>query len=92
HPAVRQAVVTVASRTPDDQYLAAYVVGDAPGRRELRAHLAEHLPEHMIPVITTLPSLPLTPNGKVDRAALPAPDLDAVTGQTPYTAPRDEIE
>ena len=51
--------------------LAAYVVGEA-DPEALRAALARHLPEYMIPAYwTRLAALPLTPNGKVDRRALP---------------------
>ena len=46
----------------------------------------------MIPsVIQILDRLPLTEQGKVDRAALPAPDLDAPAADA-YRAPRTPIE
>jgi amino acid adenylation domain-containing protein len=39
----------------------------------LRAHLADRLPEHMVPpVLLSWQALPLTTNGKLDRAALEA--------------------
>ncbi|WP_189978574.1 non-ribosomal peptide synthetase [Streptomyces termitum] len=73
HPAVSAAVVTAR-----DDRLAAYVTAPAgapaPDPAALRAHLADRLPEHMVPAtVTPLDTLPLTPGGKVDRAALPAP-------------------
>jgi acyl-CoA synthetase (AMP-forming)/AMP-acid ligase II len=54
--------------------LMAYVV-PAAGRildtSQLRAALAERLPDYMLPhQIVSLGALPLTPNGKVDREAL----------------------
>ncbi|MFB7618778.1 amino acid adenylation domain-containing protein [Kitasatospora sp. NPDC056181] len=80
-PGVDRAVVTVRPDGSGDSVLCAYCV-PAPGgtldRRELRRHLAGHLPTFMIPAhFTELPALPLTPNGKVDVAALPAPRADA---------------
>lgn len=59
---------------------------------QLRDHLKETLPEHMIPsrwVMIT--QMPLTQNGKVDRGALPKPDeLPKNVGE--YVAPRTQLE
>ncbi|MGF2687335.1 amino acid adenylation domain-containing protein [Marinobacter sp. DUT-3] len=73
HPSVRQAAVVVHQAA-----LAAYWVTrdgcqvDAAG---LRAHLAERLPEYMVPTwYQPMTELPLNSNGKVDRKALPQPD------------------
>ncbi|SDJ27948.1 amino acid adenylation domain-containing protein [Lentzea albidocapillata subsp. violacea] len=85
HPAVTSCVVTV-----HDDRLAAYVTvdGTPPSYAELRAFLAETLPEHMIPATATvLAVIPLTVNGKVDRAALPAPDFDSVRDTGTHVAP-----
>ncbi|MEU6622903.1 amino acid adenylation domain-containing protein [Streptomyces litmocidini] len=85
HPAVTQAVVTV-----HEKRLAAYVVvGRQTDPDEIRRHVAERLPEHLVPTyLTTLDRLPVTPNGKIDKRALPAPTT--VLGTT--RAPRDETE
>jgi amino acid adenylation domain-containing protein len=75
HPMVRDAVVALR----DSRSLVAYVVPEAESQQDvlepaLRAHLAERLPEHMVPSrIVALAEIPTNPHGKADRAALPAP-------------------
>jgi amino acid adenylation domain-containing protein len=74
HPGVREAAVLPVERAGEVR-LAAWAVpaGSAPTRAELRAWLAERLPEPMVPSeIALVPALPLTPNGKLDRWALGA--------------------
>ncbi|MFB9440812.1 amino acid adenylation domain-containing protein, partial [Streptomyces showdoensis] len=87
HPQVTQAVVTV-----HEHRLAAYLVTDgtdAPDPAELREHVAERLPEHLVPThVTVLDRLPVTPNGKIDKRALPAPAALLTT----LRAPRDRTE
>ncbi|GHF69741.1 hypothetical protein GCM10018790_54530 [Kitasatospora xanthocidica] len=84
-PELAQACVAVRQDASGEAVLAAYVVpaeGTVLDRRELRRHLAEHLPTVMIPsYLTELPALPLTPNGKVDLAALPEPKADTAGAQ-----------
>ncbi|WP_344977587.1 non-ribosomal peptide synthetase, partial [Salinactinospora qingdaonensis] len=94
-PGVRQAAIAVLESAPGSAALVGYVVGDghsAVEPAELRSRLAEILPAHLVPTaVLTLDSLPLTPNGKVDRAALPAPDWDALASSR-YVAPRSWVE
>jgi amino acid adenylation domain-containing protein len=97
HPAVREAVVVVHARTPADSRLVAYVVpaGEAaPALGDLRAFLADQLPDAMVPAaFVALGALPLTPSGKVDRRALPAPEDAAGAGAGAASVPpRDEVE
>jgi amino acid adenylation domain-containing protein/non-ribosomal peptide synthase protein (TIGR01720 family) len=95
HPRIREVLVTTWERSPGDRQLVAYAVpaGDAPAAHELRAFLAERLPEHMVPAaFVLLPAFPLTPNGKLDRAALPHPDGARPELESAYRAPRNAVE
>ncbi|HEX8355631.1 MAG TPA: condensation domain-containing protein, partial [Pyrinomonadaceae bacterium] len=99
HPGVREAVAAV-SEEGGHRRLVGYVVPvDAEGAREelsageLRRHLSERLPEHMVPsLFVFLDALPLTPNGKVDRKALPAPEAAAQEAGRERAAPRTPDE
>ncbi|HYH83626.1 MAG TPA: non-ribosomal peptide synthetase, partial [Longimicrobium sp.] len=93
HPEVREAVVAAREDVPGDTRLVAYFVGEETvDAQALRAHLAERLPEHMVPAAyVRLDAVPLTPHGKVDRRALPAPDADAYATRG-YEAPVGETE
>ncbi|MDX3249150.1 condensation domain-containing protein, partial [Streptomyces sp. ME18-1-4] len=101
HPAVAR--VSVVARVDggdsgdgSSSRLVAYVVAEPgstpPPPEELRAHLRERLPDHMVPAaFVTLDALPLTPSGKLDRRALPAPTTpDAGESRAPRTA-RQEL-
>ncbi|MFF8377922.1 amino acid adenylation domain-containing protein [Streptomyces sp. NPDC015661] len=80
HPAVTQAVVTV-----HQEQLAAYVVTDG-DPHEIRRHVADRLPDHLVPThLVVLERLPLTPNGKVDKRALPEPVAVTSAGRAPRT-------
>ncbi|MBB4133257.1 non-ribosomal peptide synthetase, partial [Xanthomonas sp. 3075] len=90
---VHEAVV-IARDDSGDKRLVAYLVGDtsAVDLAALRTQLAARLPDHMLPAAyVQLDALPLTPNGKLDRAALPAPDGQALDLQT-YVAPQGDLE
>jgi len=93
HPGVRDAIVIAREFGPQDTRLVAYVIPGgtpAPSARDLRAFVAQTLPEYMVPAaFETLDAFPLTPNGKIDRRKLPAPDAQgASAASTVYVAPR----
>jgi amino acid adenylation domain-containing protein len=95
HPSVRDAVVTAPEDRYGDRRLVAYVVEDAGhpvAVGELRRHLAQTLPDYMVPTgFVVLSALPLTPNGKVDRRALPEPYASPTPVASEPRTPVEEI-
>jgi amino acid adenylation domain-containing protein len=95
HPDVREAVVVSREDGTGDARLVAYVVSQRQGipGHEMRAHLKERLPEHMVPsAFVMLDKLPLTANGKIDRHALPAPGTARPALERAYVAPNSMVE
>ena len=87
---VQQAVVIAREDRPGDKRLVGYVTG-AVDPVEIRAALAERLPEYMVPAaVVVLAALPLTVNGKLDTRALPAPGYQDAGGG--YRAPASPVE
>ena len=96
HPALGTALVVVREDQSGSKRLVAYytlATNVTPTISELRAFLANQLPDYMIPAyFCKLDTLPLTPNGKVDRRALPVPELSRAELSQAYVAPRNEVE
>ena len=85
HPQVNEAAVVAR-----DERLVAYYTGTRIA--DLREHLLRRLPEFMVPALFVhLDALPLSPNGKLDRKALPAPDVEALSAHA-YEAPEGDTE
>ena len=92
-PGLAHVVVVVRELDSGEKRLVAYVVPESAGLdvAELRAHARDTLPDYMVPAaFVPLDALPLTPNGKLDRAAMPEPDFDSVSGYRPPGTPREE--
>jgi len=96
HPDVRSCVVTSSKDKDERVFLIAYVVpqgADGVEREALVGYLRDRLPLAMVPTaFVILDSLPRLPNGKVDRRALPPPELDAISDERSYAAPRTPME
>lgn len=92
---VRQAAVIARSDTLGEKQLVAYVVPDGSDRvtlEKLRAYLRTILPDYAVPArFVLMDHLPLV-NGKVARKALPLPGSARPALDTPFVAPRNELE
>jgi amino acid adenylation domain-containing protein len=93
HPQVRDAVaVTKAAATGDLRLVAYCTVEGELDEDRIRVHLADWLPEFMLPsAIVIVDEFPRTPSGKIDKLLLPDPDL-AGPESTEYIAPRTPLE
>ncbi|HEX8393612.1 MAG TPA: amino acid adenylation domain-containing protein [Longimicrobium sp.] len=76
HPGVREAAVLARpDATGENRLIAWYTGGETVEAAALRAHLAERLPDYMVPAaFVRMDLFPLTPTAKLDRAALPDPE------------------
>jgi amino acid adenylation domain-containing protein len=95
HPEVRAAAVIDREDPHGETRLVAYyeATSPAPEASDLRAFIADHVPNYMIPsAYVALGELPQTPNGKVDRDALPAPEWDRAAAADEFVAPRTDSE
>jgi amino acid adenylation domain-containing protein/FkbH-like protein/non-ribosomal peptide synthase protein (TIGR01720 family) len=94
--AVRDSAVVLRTDPGTEPRLVAYYVaepGTPTSATELRAHLAETLPAHMLPAaFVAVAEMPLSPSGKLDRKAFPAPELDEAAQSRNYVAPRSDAE
>jgi amino acid adenylation domain-containing protein len=95
HPAVKECAVLARTDNDSEARLVAYIVAglEAPSVEALRTHLAQKLPEYMVPAaFVFLPGFPLTVNGKLDRDALPAPTAERPQLASEYVAPQSDLE
>lgn len=83
-PAVGQAVVVVTDLPQLGKSLVGYLTPASDAEKidldRIRARVAAALPEYMVPAgYVVLDEIPITAHGKIDRAALPEPEITAVT-------------
>ncbi|WP_448541255.1 condensation domain-containing protein, partial [Roseiflexus sp.] len=92
-PQVHDAVVVVREAPPGVQRLVAYVTPAEAPIADMRAWLADRLPEYMIPErFVPLAALPLSPAGKVERRGLPPPDVDRADAADARATPLTSVE
>ncbi len=93
---VRDAVVVLRENQITGPRLIAYVVpedGKALQVASLREHVANYLPDYMVPAAyVSMQRVPRTINDKVDRAALPQPTAADYARAGAGEAPRDDLE
>jgi amino acid adenylation domain-containing protein len=96
HDSVRECAVLARAEDGADPRLVGYVIaknGAEPTVEALRTHLAQAVPDYMVPAaFVFLDAFPLTINGKLDRAALPAPGTDRAHLAAAFAAPQSELE
>ncbi|WP_157080158.1 non-ribosomal peptide synthetase, partial [Thermobifida cellulosilytica] len=94
HPAVARCAVAAHTAASGSVRLAAYVVpsdAGAPAPEAVRAHLAERLPDYMVPAtVVCVDELPVTTSGKLDRRALPDPGPEAADGGDEPATPEQQ--
>lgn len=96
HPTVHLALVVATAAGTDSRQIAAYVQPAEDMQidpAELRRHVAESLPDYMVPrFLVVIDTLPVTGNGKIDYAALPSIGDDAALPAIERVAPRTPTE
>ncbi|KKX30916.1 LLM class flavin-dependent oxidoreductase [Rhizobiaceae bacterium LC148] len=92
---IREVVVVARKDAPGDPRLVAYIRTDGTpvSEQALRAHIAEALPDAMVPsYFVTMEAFPLTPNAKVDRNRLPAPAEKTQPAAITLTEPANSLQ
>ncbi|WP_338580278.1 non-ribosomal peptide synthetase [Pseudomonas sp. ML2-2023-6] len=92
-PAVAQVAVMIRETAAGPQLIGYYTaLPGAACEDQLKAALAEQLPEYMVPAqLLRLDAMPLSPSGKLDRRALPEPVWQAREHIAPQTALEQQI-
>jgi amino acid adenylation domain-containing protein len=93
HAGVRETITVAHAPAGGEMRLVTYcTIEQEVQETELREHLAQRLPEYMLPgAIVPMEEMPRGPSGKINRLLLPDPDLLAVDSAD-YVAPRTPLE
>lgn len=95
HPKVLEAAVIARHRTSEDQRLICYIRAKRdrmPTADELRQHLRQIVPEHMLPATFVVAhAFPRNSSGKLDRHALQELDVETLSEEQ-FVAPSTPIE
>lgn len=93
HSTIQEAVVLTREDHSGDLYIVAYYTAEQElSGFQLKDHLAQDLPEYMIPnYFVQLDQMPLTTNGKINRHVLLASEVKIESGEA-YVAPESETE
>ncbi|WP_127537653.1 amino acid adenylation domain-containing protein [Paenibacillus illinoisensis] len=97
YPGVAQVTVMAREDQPGNPRLAAYVVATSEYSSGLdlsllRAHVADELPDYMVPAaFMNLAEMPLTPNKKIDRKQLPVPSVLSHASGREARTPQEEM-
>ncbi len=82
-----------ADQQPSEKLVAYFTGNPNASVKDLKQHLANKLPSYMVPtVFKHMEEMPLTKNGKIDKNALENLSSAQLAMDTPYVAPRNEIE
>ncbi len=77
----------------NDKLVAYYTGNGSASIKELQSFLAKKIPSYMVPsIFKYISNIPLTKNGKIDKASLKNLTSEQLALDTPYTAPRNDIE
>src|SRR5680860_151391 len=82
-----------ADQQPSEKLVAYFTGNPDASVKDLQQYLADKLPTYMVPALFKhMDEMPLTKNGKVDKNALQNLSSAQLSMDTPYAAPRNEIE
>ncbi|MFZ1289535.1 MAG: amino acid adenylation domain-containing protein [Melioribacteraceae bacterium] len=96
HELIEDAVVLIREDEPENKKLVAYYIVKPNSEitiGQLKKHLAEKLPEYMVPsLFMEMTSFPLLTNKKINRKGFPRPEFNRDIIDSKFLAPSNEVE